>query len=765
MPGSIKEQEQQHLDGVVSKIKDAQVEAKRRINTAESDETGIRNNFQNDLRIKTDSYTGMMETAISVRQQQQMLAERQNSWQHATSQLATLKRLQKTPYFARIDFHELGEPKSETIYIGLASFSDKPDHFLVYDWRAPISSVYYDGGIGEVTYQTPDGEQAVDVKLKRQFQIEDSKIKTVFDTEEAVGDQMLLDALSEQSDTKMKSIVTTIQKEQNQIIRDTKSDLLFVQGSAGSGKTAAVLQRVAYLLYRYRGHLTAGQVILFSPNQLFNDYIDQVLPELGEHNMVQMTYYQFLGRRVPNMKVETLTERFAENESTSQKRINDVINSLAFFKAVTTYSNHLGKEDMIFRNIPFRGKNFISAEQISEIYYSFNENYWLSNRLQGTKERLIKQLNRRITSEMKTKWVEQAVQDLSQEQINDMYAGEAKESDSDDKEFKFLARKIVVKEFQSVRNAIMKNRFLSINSQFVHFLRSVPQIINLEKYGISREDWQEKIKQSIDHIKDRHVRLSDISTYLYLYDLMTGKKGERAMRYVFIDEIQDYTPFQLAYLKFSFPKARFTLLGDLNQAIFTKENSKTLLEELSTMFDKDKTRVIQLTKSYRSTQQITDFTKHILTNGEAVDSFAREGALPTVSVQPSMDQALDRLEAQLAFNDSERETTAIIGKNLEDCRALADQLNGRGVKATLIQSENQRLAPGTIIVPSYLAKGLEFDAVVVWEASKVTYHDDDERQLMYTICSRAMHQLSVIAIGELSPLFDQVPEKDYEIVK
>ena len=579
MPGSIKEQEQQHLDGVVSKIKDAQVEAKRRINTAESDETGIRNNFQNDLRIKTDSYTGMMETAISVRQQQQMLAERQNSWQHATSQLATLKRLQKTPYFARIDFHELGEPKSETIYIGLASFSDKPDHFLVYDWRAPISSVYYDGGIGEVTYQTPDGEQAVDVKLKRQFQIEDSKIKTVFDTEEAVGDQMLLDALSEQSDTKMKSIVTTIQKEQNQIIRDTKSDLLFVQGSAGSGKTAAVLQRVAYLLYRYRGHLTAGQVILFSPNQLFNDYIDQVLPELGEHNMVQMTYYQFLGRRVPNMKVETLTERFAENESTSQKRINDVINSLAFFKAVTTYSNHLGKEDMIFRNIPFRGKNFISAEQISEIYYSFNENYRLSNRIQGTKERLIKQLNRRITSEMKTKWVEQAVQDLSQEQINDMYAGKPK-SDSDDKEFKFLARKIVVKEFQSVRNAIMKNRFLSINSQFVHFLRSVPQIINLEKYGISREDWQEKIKQSIDHIKDRHVRLSDISTYLYLYDLMTGKKGERAMRYVFIDEIQDYTPFQLAYLKFSFPKARFTLLGDLNRAIFTKENSKTLLEEL-----------------------------------------------------------------------------------------------------------------------------------------------------------------------------------------
>ncbi len=678
MPDSIKAQEQKHLDDVVVKIKDAQVEAKRRIKVAETDESGIRNNFQNDLRIKTDSYTGMMETAISVRQQQQLLAERQNSWQHATSQLETLTRLEKTPYFARIDFHEKGEPKTETIYIGLASFSDQPDHFLVYDWRAPISSVYYDGGIGEVTYQTPDGDQVVNVKLKRQFQIEDSKIKTVFDTEEAVGDQMLLDALSGQSDTKMKSIVTTIQKEQNQIIRDTKSDLLFVQGSAGSGKTAAVLQRVAYLLYRYRGHLTAGQVILFSPNQLFNDYIDQVLPELGEHNMVQMTYYQFMGRRVPNMQVETLTERFSQDMSPAQKRTNELVSSLAFFKAVTTYANHLNKEDMIFRNIPFRGKTFISAEQIAEIYYGFNENYSLSNRLQGTKERLIKHLNRRISSEMKTKWVEQAVQDLSQEQINDMYAGEAREDESEDKQFKFLARKIVVNEFQSVRKAIMRSRFLSINSQFVHFMRAIPQIINLEKHGISREDWQAEIDETVEHLRDRHVRLADISTYLYLYDLMTGKKGERDMRYVFIDEIQDYTPFQLAYLKYSFPKARFTLLGDLNQAIFTKENSRTLLEELSTMFDKDKTRVIQLTKSYRSTKQITDFTKHILTNGEAVDSFARDGDLPTISVQPSAEKTLEKLEKQLAFNDQEGETTAIIGKTLEDCRALSELMQARG---------------------------------------------------------------------------------------
>lgn len=761
MVETIKQQEQTHLNAVIDKIKIAQVKSQERIDKAKSDESGIRDNLVNELRLKTDSYEGIMETGLSVHQQQQQLNERQNSWQHATDELNTLKKMEKTPYFARIDFHEVGEPKTESIYIGLASFSDEPDRFLVYDWRAPISSVYYDGGLGNVTYQTPDGEQTVDLKLKRQFQIEDGTIKTVFDTEEAVGDQMLLDALSEQSDTKMKSIVTTIQKEQNQIIRDTKSDLLFVQGAAGSGKTAAVLQRVAYLLYRYRGKLTSAQVILFSPNQLFNDYIDQVLPELGEQNMVQMTYYQYTGHRLPKMAVETLAQRFGEDYTAAEKRIDALKGSLVFYNAVTAYANHLEKEDMIFRNINFKGKPFFTKEKIHEIYYSFNENYRLFNRLDGTREQLIKMLNRRISSEMRAKWVEEAVQDLSQEEMNQMKGEDPQEIEDADKEYKFYARKIVMKAFAPIRQAVVRNRFLSINGQMVHMLRSIPAIINLDDYGISKADWKASVERTIADIKQSKMTLSNISPYLYLYDKMSGHKGEKDMRYVFIDEIQDYTPFQLAYLKFSFPRAKFTLLGDLNQAIFTKENSKTLLSELSTMFDPEKTRVVQLTQSYRSTEQITDFTRHILVNGEAVKAFDRAGALPVMSVQPDRQATLKRLIKQLRANNNAEESTAIIGKSLADCRALSEELDEAGVKATLIQSENQRLAPGVIIVPSFLAKGLEFDAVIVWEASEKNYHDDDERQLLYTICSRAMHQLTVLATERLSPLFDTVPEEEY----
>ena len=364
MADNIKTQEQHHLDHVTKEIKAAEKDFSSKVKSTKRDIKGINDNFSNDVRIKTDTYSGMMETAMSIRQQQQMLAERENRQEYAAKQLATLTKLEKNPYFARIDFKENGEAKPETIYIGMASFTDRPDHYLIYDWRAPISSIYYNGGIGDVTYDTPDGEQTVNVKLKRQFQIEGGKIKTVFDTEEVVGDQMLLDALGGHSDTKMKSIVTTIQKEQNKIIRDTSSDLLFVQGAAGSGKTAAVLQRVAYLLYQYSGKLHSGQIILFSPNQLFNDYINQVLPELGEQNMVQMTFYQYSSHRLPSVEVETLSQRFDEQFMGNARKINDIKGSLDFFRAVTAYANHLNKEDMRFKNLMFQGKVLIPKEKI-----------------------------------------------------------------------------------------------------------------------------------------------------------------------------------------------------------------------------------------------------------------------------------------------------------------------------------------------------------------------------------------------------------------
>lgn len=763
MADKVLQEEQRHLKMVMDKIEQAMAKMQGKASKARDEAHRLDHGFD-DIHINTTTYSGMMDTAVSVRAQQQMLDERQNSWQHAAQQLSTLKRLHAKPYFARIDFQEKGAAKPETIYIGLASFNDRPDNFLVYDWRAPISSIYYDGGLGKTAYQTPDGPQEVTVSLKRQFQIDDGVIVTLYDTDEAVTDQMLLSALSNHSGTKMKSIVSTIQQTQNQIIRDTKSDLLFVQGAAGSGKTAVVLQRVAWLLYRYRGKLTSSQVIMFSPNQLFNDYVDSVLPELGEHNMVQMTYFQFVNRRVPHYQVATLQQRFEATQGAVSRKINELLTSRRFFEVVTRYAKGLGHANLHFRNIMFHHQPFVTKERLAEIYYSFNNNYNLGNRLDGTKEQLIKYLNRRVGSEMRSKWVESRLQSLSQEDINDLFRNRPREFENEDEERRFFARQIVMKELLPVKRMIDHNNWININAQYVHLLRHTPQLVNLAQLGINHQQWQEFVDQTVDKMRHHQLSAADVSIYIYLYDLLTGRLGDRRMRYVFIDEVQDYDAFQLAYLKYSFPEAKFTMLGDLNQAIFTDNDSHSLLKQLGALFDRDKTRVLQLTKTYRSTKQITDFTRHLLQDGEAIEPFDRQGQLPRVVVKQDEATAADAVVATLEGYQKRHDTTAVIGKTLADSQRIAELLAQRGIKATLIKGENQRLVPGTIVVPSYLAKGLEFDATIVWDASEQQYGRDDQRRLLYTICSRAMHELTLVAIKQATPLINKVPQDEYTVV-
>ncbi|MFD1392692.1 RNA polymerase recycling motor HelD [Lacticaseibacillus jixianensis] len=756
-----KQLEQAHLDTTMKELAAADQRLSAEVERTKAEETSLNKNFFADTKINLTNDAETIETAASIQQQQQLLDERSNAWKQSTLQLATVRRLRHNPYFARIDFQE-GEEKPETIYIGLGSFTDAAGKFLIYDWRAPISSIYYDGGLGHVTYQTPDGPQTVDVTLKRQFVIADGKIETMFDTTETIGDQMLLEVLNEKSDTQMKSIVTTIQREQNQIIRDTTADLLFVQGAAGSGKTSAVLQRVAYLLYRYRGNLSSSQVIMFSPNQLFSDYIGNVLPELGEQNMVQFTFYQYVTRRVPRTQIQDLFSQFEARLTPAQKKIQALKASLAFFQATSRYATSLEKGGMRFRDIRFQDKVFISRKRIEDIFYSYNENYHLGNRLDATKNRLISMLNRKVKTEMKADWVQETVQNLSQEQLRDLQQDGPQEFKDSDSEYDFFARKIVIDAFGAIQQAIVRNHFLNVRGQYVSFLREVPHFLDLSEFDLTDSEWADEVERFVEAFKARQLAMVDATPYLYLYDLMTGRHGERDMRYVFVDEIQDYTPYQLAYLQRSFPKAKFTLLGDLNQAIFTKENSHSLIADVSKLFAPEKTRVVQLTRSYRSTKQVTEFTKAILKAGQKIEAFDRQGPLPVLYVRQDEAALVAALLDQIKIDNAAQQTTAIIAKTLEEAEKLHHALLSQGVKTTLIRSENQRLAAGVIVVPSYLAKGLEFDAVVLWQANEAMFHHEDERELLYTIASRAMHRLTIFASPALSPLLADVPSDLYE---
>ena len=749
--------EQKHLDNIMKQIKEREKSLKKSIKSAEGEARNLNSHFFDDVKLDYDGYSTSMETALSIHQQQQLLSEREHAWQHSAKQLDTVERLEKRPYFARVDFKEQGEKKPETIYIGLGSFADKNDHFLIYDWRAPISSIYYDGKLGEVSYNSPEGKITVDMTKKRQFMIEDGKIVNMFDTNESIGDQMLLEVLSEKSSTQMKSIVTTIQQEQNKIIRNTSADLLFVQGAAGSGKTSAILQRIAFLLYRYRGNLTSSDVIMFSPNQLFNDYIKNVLPEIGEQNMVQMTYWQFVARRLPGMNVENLFKQFEDqNADTNISKFKDSVN---FFNLVTRYAKHLNKRGVVFKNIYFRDKKkpYFDKEKIKEIYYSYNENYNLANRIDATREELIKMLNRKIAPEARKAWVARTIEGMSQSELNELYDRPDQEFESEAKEEAFLGRKIVLKALKGVHKRILHNHFINMRAQYLSFLRAVPKMVDLAKWNIDEEDWMHHIDEVKENFKKHDIAITDVSAYLYLYDLITGRRTDYEMRYAFIDEIQDYTPFQLAYLKYNFPRAKFTMLGDLNQAIFTKDESRSLLKQISGLFDPEKIDVVQLTKSYRSTKQLTNFTKQILRQGEKIEAFNRQGPKPVIWGRDGDEQAIDVLVDVLRDNEKRKMTTAIITKDLAGAKFVHEKLSEKGEKSTLIATANQRLVDGTLVIPSYLAKGLEFDAVVMWGANKKNYHQLDETQLVYTITSRAMYKLDVIYTGEKSPLLDVDP--------
>ncbi len=758
---SEKQKEQQHLTFVIDKIKTQMTTLKQSIKTTRHEAKALNAHFFDDVKLDYDDYATSMETALSIRQQQQLLAERQNAWQHRAKAWQTLNRLVKKPYFARVDFRDPNEDAPETIYIGLGSFADQNDHFLIYDWRAPISSIYYDGKLGKVSYNAPDGIQTVDMTKKRQFVIESGKIVNMFDTNESIGDQMLVQVLNEHASTQMKTIVATIQREQNKIIRNTKSELLFVQGAAGSGKTSAILQRIAYLLYRYRGNLTSGNVIMFSPNQLFNDYVENVLPEMGEQNMVQMTYWQFVARRVPGLRVQTLFEQFEDPD------VDDAVatfkNSLAFFKLTSRYAAHLNQSGVAFKDLYFKEakKPFLSKSKIHDLYYSFNQNYDLANRMSATKESLITWLNHKIEPETRKAWVSRELESLSQEDLLKLYDRPDQEFESSDKETHFLSRKLVVKALKPINRRINQHQFLNTRLQYLRFLQAVPQMIDLSKWGIDDTSWEADTARVKEGFKARQIKMSDVSPYLYLYDLVTGRRTEWEMRYAFIDEIQDYTPYQLAYLKYNFPRAKFTMLGDLNQAIFTKDQSKTLLNQISTLFDPDKTDVVQLTKSYRSTKPITAFTKQILRQGEKIEAFDRPGPLPGIYACQDEAHERDGVRHLLQRNDAAHLTSAIITKDLASAKRLFADLKQQGVKTTLIGSANQRLVEGDLILPSYLAKGLEFDAVILWETNAATYHRQDETQLMYTIASRAMYRLDLVYTDQLSPLLRLKP-KTYE---
>ncbi|MFD1178066.1 RNA polymerase recycling motor HelD [Paenibacillus puldeungensis] len=766
--------EQRRVEYVSVQIDSTIRRLEQEVGSVRGDVVSMRKDFWDEVTVNFSEADDVGETSTSLRQQSQVLSERERSHLHASAALGKMKRLKQSPYFGRIDFAEDGEPE-ESIYLGIASLLEEGDEsFLVYDWRAPISNLYYDSVPGPATYETPSGTITGTMSLKRQFVIRGREIKLMFDTGMTIGDELLQQVLSRSSDAQMKSIVATIQREQNRIIRNDRSRMLIVQGAAGSGKTSAALQRVAYLLYKHREVLQADQMILFSPNPMFNSYVSTVLPELGEENMQQTTFQEYLEHRLgrefqledPFVQIEYVLS--AKEDEDYQARIHGIRykSSALFLEAIIRYKELLEKKAMNFKPVRFQGREVVSAEAIYNQFYAFDPAIRLANRCELLKEWLLKEIAAFGKGELNEPWVEEQIQLLDVEDYQRAYQrmrrGQGKNDSFNDydEEKTILAKMVVSDRLKPLRKWVKSLRFVDVTKLYSQLFYNTEIMVEINP-GKLPERWEDICLHTLQKVRQGELYYEDITPFLYLKELVLGFRSNSSIRHVIIDEAQDYSPFQLFFLKRLFPRAKMTALGDLNQAIYAHASVLQQSSVLSDLYGEAESELITLEQSYRSTREIVEFTREMIPGGESIVPFNRPGEKPEVRVFSNIETLeLTLCETTKKLMSEGFESVAIICKTAAESLDAYNRLKAE-LPVKLIKKTTLSFEKGVHVIPAYLAKGVEFDAVLIHDGSNQKYTREAERKLFYTACTRAMHLLFVYSLGEPSRFISEASPSTY----
>ncbi|WP_330949645.1 RNA polymerase recycling motor HelD [Virgibacillus sp. MG-45] len=758
--GVKRSEEQQRLAQIIEVIDEKAKKLYDRASGIKGSVVELRKDFWEDVTVNLDDPDDIIETQASIKQQAELLSERERTHGNIAKELTILKRLKDNPYFGRIDFLEDGTKDEEKVYIGIASLMDKEEtDFLIYDWRAPIASLYYDFSPGRASYQTVDMEIQGDMTLKRQFIIRQGQLKGMFDTGVTIGDHLLQQALGNNASTTMKSIVATIQKEQNKIIRNEKSKRLVVQGVAGSGKTSAALQRIAYLMYRHREELHADNVVLLSPNPLFSSYTANVLPELGEANVRQVTFLQHIESKVtekvtvqsPFQQTEDLLTA-DDQERKTRKKIIDYKSSPAFKELLDDYLHSLKQEGLQFKNIVFRKEILISKEAIASYFYGLDDQLLLPNKIELVRKWLLLELRRFEKLEKDKDWVMEQAELLDKADYLQAYYYNQKENEDD---FSL--------EEDYLRIAIVKRYFSKLKKQinqlaFVHVWKTFKALFTQWQPATAPLDWQEISEYTVASLAKRQLLWEDAAPFAYLKGNILGDVGDRSVRHLVIDEAQDYTAFHYAYIVQQFPYTRITLLGDVNQAIYASTAKQNPLAVKEGTNDER----ITLTKSYRSTKEIVEFTKCFAPEKEEIEPFNRPGKKPLLIEVDSEAAWTKAIIAQIkAHQRIGHETIAVICKSQKESDMMYEALYP-ALAIKQINEETYAFEKGVLVLPVYLAKGIEFDAVVIPNASRVQYEKESDRSMFYTACTRAMHELTLFYRGKPNRFIEEVPRNFYD---
>lgn len=725
----------------------------------------LRKGFWEDVTVNVDEPDDVIETHTSIRQQAELLSEKERGHGKIDEQLKTLDRLKRSPYFGRIDFIEDKEFEGDQLYIGIASLMDQDDeNFLIYDWRAPISSMYYDFTPGEASFDAVDGTVTGEITLKRQFIIKNGSLDGMFDTGVTIGDQLLQQALGNNASTAMKSIVATIQKEQNQIIRNETSKYLIVQGVAGSGKTSAALQRIAYLMYRYREVLSGENMVLFSPNPLFTSYVANVLPELGEENMKQTTFLEHLEAKAgssltiesPFEQMEYVLTGVSETNYDNKMESIHYKSSIDFKTMIDDFVSCLGGEGLFFKNITFRKQVLVSKEKIEDYFYSLDKSVAIPNRMELVSKWLLGEISKSQRKELNKDWVLEEIELLDKEDF--LEAHQHVQGDDDES---------LLEEEAYLRKELLKKKFVPLKKQvknldFVNILATYRELFNGWEHSAIPLNWSRICDQTFADLSAKFLTWEDATPFVYFKGQLLGDTADRSIRQLIIDEAQDYSSFQYAYLQHVFPYTNMTLLGDLNQGIYTHatRESTFLPMDLGENYER-----INLTKSYRSTKQIVEFTRHFAAGGELIEPFNRDGKKPVVTEFENFSNRNEQLVKTVrGLLDGGHETVAIICKTVKECEEIFSQLSSE-LSIKKIDEDTHSFEKGILILPVFWAKGIEFDAVIIPDASDQNYAAESDRNLFYTACTRAMHELIMVTVHEPCDFIKEAPSDTYEIVR
>lgn len=707
MVNTQKQLEEAYLKNVYQKLIDKRNELRESMDTAKVEGNQSLKEMAGELRLNFDSYLDNLDTFSMIEMKNREIDQMNIKQKNAENQLAKIERLLKSPYFGKVVVDFLDNEPKESFYIGTANFTDDADENLVYDWRSPIAELFYNNMIGPSSYTVRQNKIDTVIKERRQFILERDRLVKFFDTSVAIQDDVLLEVLGQDETNEMKAITATIQSEQNTIIRDVKSQNILVNGVAGSGKTSAIMQRIAYLLYLYRDTMTSDDLLILSPNHRFIDYISNVLPSLGERNPLNLTILQL---------VSQLSAEEIEGEEAYFKRITkENVSEQAEHLRSKEYIDDLKRSDPLFldhpdfiRGLTKNGKTVLSKKTIEKIYEKVPAHPKLIDRLQATKKALMSEWKNHLLKQAKSPAVQNQVLSLTEDRQLKLF-GELISDDSE-QSIAAYARKLLQKNYRKITRQIEEMAWVDEHRLF--------ERIYEKRYG-SAYVW------SHTHTVDEAVIL------LAIHHLLVEKVNVPAFRYLLIDEVQDYTLAQLGLLIELFPKTHFTLVGDENQAIF---NSSTTFADIMRCFDDYHLPIhrYDLRNSYRSSGAITELFKTYAVDQEKIDivSIRPQGKEPEYRSFRSSEELLEILAEILASLKGEK--AAIITQTEEETQTLQES-----IKKSSYGLENCQ------IIPLSLAKGLEFDHVILYPFE----NDRDEkrrRRQMYTAISRGMKSIVVL---------------------